>query len=234
MGLDEIHRPGVAEELQRAADVDPHQRQALAEYGLVEGEIVALVELADAEFLVAEHGGLREALVVAGGEQGALARRTGLGDAAEEELHVALQAIRQFPVGLAAPEVTEREVDQEVFLATDGGRLQFLGAEEASDPLVDAAPGTDQANQRLRLGTFVGHRRATEFESLQPVCVDLLPVRVDQRRDAASLTSRRSSRHSRRTCWRASRNNCSSMGSRNTRQMPGATGCAFAPRVDST
>ena len=72
---------------------------------------MALVELADAEFLVAEHGGLREALVVAGGEQGALARRTGLGDAAEEELHVALQAIRQFPVGLAAPEVTEREVD---------------------------------------------------------------------------------------------------------------------------
>ena len=79
--------------------------------------------------------------------------------------------------------MTEREVDQEILLAADGGGLQFLGAEEASDPLVDATPGTDQADQRLRLRTFIGRRRTPEFESLQPVRVDLLPVRVDQRRD---------------------------------------------------
>ena len=104
--------PGVGEQLQGAADEDPHQRQAVAQHGLVERKVVTVGEAADAELLVAEDGGFRQALGVAGGEQGPLAGGAGPGDVAEEEAHVALQARREIGIGLATVEVAEREVHE--------------------------------------------------------------------------------------------------------------------------
>ena len=72
VNFDEVDVSSVAEQLQGAAHVNLNERQVLAEYRLVEGQVVVVLEFDDATFVVAEHCCFRHALGVASGEQGTL------------------------------------------------------------------------------------------------------------------------------------------------------------------
>ena len=144
MHLYEVDGSNIAEELECAANVDAYKWQRLAEDRLVESQVVAISEDANAELVVAEQGGFGHPVTVAGNKEGAPSRCERSRDVPKEVTHVALNAIREMAVRLPSAEMAEREVDEKVLLATDGGGFEFLGVEEVGNPLVHAPPGADK------------------------------------------------------------------------------------------
>ena len=97
---------------------------------------MVLVQNPDAKLVVAEHGGFLQSRTVPRREQGPLPRIPRLGDAAEEELHVALEPAGKLAVRPSPAEMAEREVHEQVFLLADRRGFVLVGAEEPSDPFV--------------------------------------------------------------------------------------------------